>query len=84
MTQLDPQAQSLLKAMKASGLPPVFTLPVPDARRVRRSQLVVDPPSVEMVKVEDDLAKRSITSPMPSAEGSHEGGRCANAAIGGH
>jgi acetyl esterase/lipase len=40
--------------MKASGLPPVFTLPVADARRARRSQLVVDPPRVELVKVEDD------------------------------
>jgi acetyl esterase len=55
MTQLDPQAQSLLEAMKATGLPPLFTLPVPEARRARRRQLVVDPPRVEMVKVEDDL-----------------------------
>ena len=54
-TQLDPQAQSLLEAMKAAGLPPVFTLPVADARRARRRQLVVGPPRVEMVKVEDDL-----------------------------
>jgi acetyl esterase len=53
--QLDPQARSLLEAMQAAGLPPVFTLPVPDARRARRRQLVVDPPRVEMVKVEDDL-----------------------------
>jgi len=28
MTDLDPQARSLLEAMKASGLPPVFTMPV--------------------------------------------------------
>lgn len=55
MTQLDPQAQSLLEAMKATGLPPPFTLPVPEARRARRRQLVVDPPRVEIVKVEDDL-----------------------------
>lgn len=55
MIQLDPQAQSLLEAMKASGQPPVFTLPVPDARRARRRQLVVDPPRVEIAKVEDDL-----------------------------
>src|SRR5215471_12397460 len=55
MTQLDPQAQSLLEAMKASGQPPVFTLPVPDARRARRRQLVVDPPRVQIAKVEDDL-----------------------------
>jgi acetyl esterase len=55
MTQLDPQAHSLLEAMRASGLPPVFTLPVPDARRARRRQLVVDPPRVELVKVEDNL-----------------------------
>jgi acetyl esterase len=54
-TQLDPQARSLLEAMKASGLPQVFTLPVADARRARRRQLVVDPPRVEMAKVEDDL-----------------------------
>src|SRR5262249_16458779 len=33
----------------------VFTMPVADARRARRRQLVVDPPRVEMVKVEDDL-----------------------------
>lgn len=55
MTQLDPQARSLLEAMKAAGLPPVFTLPVPDARRARRRQLVVDPPRVEIAKVENDL-----------------------------
>jgi acetyl esterase len=55
MTQLDPQAQSLLEAMNAAGPAPIFTLPVPDARRARRRQLVVDPPRLEMVKVEDDL-----------------------------
>jgi acetyl esterase/lipase len=55
MTQLDPQAQSLLEAMKAARQPPLFTLPAPDARRARRRQLVVDPPRVEIVKVEDDL-----------------------------
>jgi len=55
MTRLDPQARSLLQAMKAGDLPPPFTLPVADARRARRRQLVVDPPRVEMVKVEDDL-----------------------------
>jgi acetyl esterase len=55
MTQLDPQARSLLEAMKASGQPPLFTLPVPDARRARRRRLVVDPPRVEIAKVEDDL-----------------------------
>jgi acetyl esterase len=55
MTQLDPQAQSLLEAMQASGQPQVFTLPVPEARRARRRQLVVAPPRVEMAKVEDDL-----------------------------
>jgi acetyl esterase len=41
--------------MKAADLPPVFTLPVAEARRARRRQLVVDPPRVEMVKVEDQL-----------------------------
>ena len=41
--------------MKASGLPPVFTLPVAEARRARRRQLVAGPPRVEMGKVEDDL-----------------------------
>jgi len=55
MTQLDPQAQSLLEAMKASGQPPLFTLPVPDARRARRRQLVVHPPRVQIANVEDDL-----------------------------
>jgi len=55
MTQLDPQAQSLLEAMKASGQPPLFTLPVPDARRARRRQLVVHPPRVQIATVEDDL-----------------------------
>jgi acetyl esterase len=54
-TRLDPQARSLLEAMQASGPPPIFTLPVADARRARRSQLVVDPPRVEIAKVEDDL-----------------------------
>jgi acetyl esterase/lipase len=52
MAQLHPQARSLLEAMQAAGLPALFTLPVADARR---RQLVVDPPRVEMVKVEDDL-----------------------------
>src|SRR5215472_19028354 len=55
MTRLDPQAQSLLEAMKASGQPPLFTMPVPDARRARRRQLVVDPPRVQIAEVEDDL-----------------------------
>ena len=55
MPQLDPQARSLLEAMKASDLSPVFTLPIPEARRARRRQLVVDPPRAEIAKVEDDL-----------------------------
>ena len=55
MTQLDPQARSLLTAMQAAGLPPLFTLPVAEARRARRRQLVVDPPRVEIAAVEDDL-----------------------------
>jgi acetyl esterase len=55
MTQLDPQAQSLLEAMNAAGPAPIFTLPVSEARRARRRQLVVDPPRVEIAKVEDDL-----------------------------
>ena len=55
MRQLDPQAQSLLEAMNASGQPPLFTLPVPDARRARRVQLVVHPPRVQIAAVEDDL-----------------------------
>jgi len=55
MTRLDPQARSLLEAMQASGQPPLLTLPVAEARRARRRQLAVDPPRVEMVKVEDDL-----------------------------
>jgi len=55
MTDLDPQARSPLEAMQAAGLPPLFTLPVADARRARRRQLVAGPPRVEMVKVEDDL-----------------------------
>src|SRR5262249_49271900 len=74
MTQLDPQAQSVLEAMKASGVPPVFTLPVPDARRARRSQLVVSPPRVEIAKVEDDLVPGPLGGiPLrwyrPSADG---------------
>ena len=56
MARLDPQARSLLEAMQAAGLPQLFTLPVADARRARRRQLLVDPPRVEMVKVEDELA----------------------------
>jgi len=52
MARLDPQARSLLEAMQAAGLPQLFTLPVADARRARRRQLLVDPPRVEMVKVE--------------------------------
>ena len=55
MTQLDPQARSLLEAMKASGQRPLFTMPVPDARRARRCLLVVHPPRVQIAKVEDDL-----------------------------
>jgi acetyl esterase len=55
MTRLDPQARSLLEAMKAARQPPLFTVPVADARRARRRQLVVDPPRVAMVTVEDDL-----------------------------
>ena len=54
MTRLDPQARSLLEAMQAAGLPPPFTLPVAEARRARRRQLVAGPPRVEMVQVEDD------------------------------
>ena len=55
MTQLDPQARSLLEAMQASGQRPLFTMPVPDARRARRRLLVVHPPRVQIAKVEDDL-----------------------------
>src|SRR5262245_849582 len=55
MRQLDPQAQSLLEAMNASGVPPLFTLPVAEARRARRRQLVVDPPRAAIAKVENDL-----------------------------
>jgi acetyl esterase/lipase len=55
MTRLDPQARSLLEAMQASGQPPLFTLPVFDARRARRRRLVVDPPYAEMVKAGADL-----------------------------
>ena len=55
MTQLDPQARSLLEAMKASGQRPLSTMPVPDARRSRRCQLVVHPPRVQIAEAEDDL-----------------------------
>jgi len=55
MTQLDPQARSLLEAMKSSGQRPLFTMPVPDARQARRRLLVVHPPRVQTAKVEDDL-----------------------------
>ena len=55
MTQLDPQARSLLEAMKASGQRPLFTMPVPDARRARRRLLVVHPPRVQIAEAEDDL-----------------------------
>ena len=55
MTQLDPQARSLLEAMKASGQRPQSTMPVPDARRSRRCQLVVHPPRVQIAEAEDDL-----------------------------
>jgi acetyl esterase len=41
--------------MQAAGQPQAFTLPVPDARRTRRRQLVVDPPRPEVAKVENDL-----------------------------
>jgi acetyl esterase len=75
MTRLDPQARSLLEAMKASGQPPVFTLPVPDARRARRRQLVVDPPRVEVAKVEDDLIPGLLGGiPVPWYRPSPEGG----------
>ena len=55
MTQLDPQARSLLEAMKVSGQRPLSTMPVPDARRSRRCQLVVHPPRVQIAEAEDDL-----------------------------
>src|SRR5215813_13918015 len=55
MTDLDPQARSPLEAMEAVGLPPLVTLPVADARRARRRQLVAGPPRADMAKVEDDL-----------------------------
>src|SRR5215467_6160016 len=55
MKQLYPQYKSLLEAMNASRHPPLFTLPVPDARRARRVQLVVHPPRVQIAAVEDDL-----------------------------
>src|SRR5262249_20372094 len=54
MTTPDPQARPLLEAMQAAGLLPLFALPVADARRARRRQLMAGPPRVEMVKVEDD------------------------------
>jgi hypothetical protein len=41
--------------MQASGQPQAFTLPVPDARRTRRRQLVLDLPRFEVAKVENDL-----------------------------
>ena len=55
MTQLDPQARSLLEAMQASGQRPLSTMPVPDARRARRRLLVVHPPRVQIAEAEDDL-----------------------------
>jgi len=87
MTDLDPQARSPLEAMQAAGLPPLFTLPVADARRARRRQLVAGPPRVEMVKVEDDLVPGQLAGiPLrwyrPSPQGElpvtvyfHDGGR---------
>jgi len=87
MTDLDPQARSPLEAMQAAGLPPLFTLPVADARRARRRQLVAGPPRVEMVKIEDDLVPGQLAGiPLrwyrPSPQGElpvtvyfHGGGR---------
>jgi acetyl esterase len=40
--------------MRASGRPPVNTLPIGDARRARRAQLIVDPPLVQLASVADD------------------------------
>jgi acetyl esterase len=40
MTALDPQAQALLDAATASGLPPVYRLPVPAARARLRAAIV--------------------------------------------
>jgi hypothetical protein len=55
MIKLDPQARSLLEATNAAGQPPPFTMPVADARRARRRQLVVDPPRAAIATAEDDL-----------------------------
>jgi acetyl esterase len=42
MMSLDPQAQALLDAAARSGLPPVYELPIPEARRRMRAAFISD------------------------------------------
>lgn len=51
---LDPQAQEILQKAKASGLPPVYTLPVDQARKRMRDAFISGTPP-EPVKLVEDL-----------------------------
>jgi len=50
---LDPQAQSLLDAAAASGLPPVFSIPVSEARDRMRAGFISDAPLESVQEVAD-------------------------------
>lgn len=50
---LDPQAQRLLDAAAAAGLPPVYTLPPGEARERMRSAFITDAPYEEVYSVEN-------------------------------
>lgn len=50
---IDPQTQKLLDAAKASGLPPVYWLPYPQARQRMLSAFINNDTPIEVGKVED-------------------------------
>lgn len=52
---LDPQAQAVLDAALKSGLPPVYTLPVDEARQRMRAAFISDRPLEEVAEVKDAL-----------------------------
>lgn len=57
MTTLDPQAQAILDKGAASGLPPVYTLPVTESRARMRAAFITDTPQL--------VRRRDITIPGP-------------------
>jgi len=56
---LDPQVQALLDTAAAAGLPPVFTLPVAEARERMRSAFISDGPLEEV----HEVAENQILAP---------------------